>query len=96
MAGSFGYERDNTTFRLPAVSGFSYPRYVRRTSRPSSWPTVFSCKEQIEQQTSRHALHLAEVMQMQHNDAEENAPETSIVDRRLLGPEKIDVGRRQS
>ena len=49
----------------------------------------FSCKEQIEQQTSRHALHLAEVMQMaMHNGAEENAPETSIVDPRLLGQKK--------
>ena len=45
--------------------------------------------EQTQEGEVHHALHLAEVMQMaMHNGDEENAPETSIVDLRLLGQKK--------
>ena len=67
MAGAFGFEK-----------GEHYDVSVKCGERPDGvLPAVreageeeliiadgFSCKEQIEQRTSRHALHLAQVMQM--------------------------------
>ena len=47
----------------------------------------FSCKQQIEQQTSRHALHLAEVMAMairnEGKAAQEDYPERAFVQPRI-------------
>jgi len=48
----------------------------------------FSCREQISQQTNRHALHLAEVMQIAHRgagSANEMYPEGKLVARRRAG-----------
>ncbi|HEU4415012.1 MAG TPA: hypothetical protein VFT65_09545, partial [Candidatus Angelobacter sp.] len=45
----------------------------------------FSCREQISQQTGRHALHLAEVMQIAQRGRGQNSstrPEDEIVKRR--------------
>jgi hypothetical protein len=36
--------------------------------------TDFSCREQMSQQTNRHALHLAEVMQMAQEQAGPHNP----------------------
>jgi len=47
----------------------------------------FSCREQIQQETPRHALHLAEVIQLALHDGEsvsEMYPETELVNRRDL------------
>jgi len=71
MAGAFGFEKDKYDVSrgigelelLPAV----------RVASPETLiiSNGFSCREQIAQETSRHALHLAEVIQMglrQHNE----------------------------
>jgi FAD/FMN-containing dehydrogenase/Fe-S oxidoreductase len=64
MAGSFGYEEDKY-----AVSVACGERKLLPEVRKAGLSTIivadgFSCKEQIAQQTNRHALHLAEVLEM--------------------------------
>ena len=52
----------------------------------------FSCKEQIEQETPRHALHLAEVMAMAIRDDGKATPE-DYPERALVQP-RIQAQRR--
>jgi FAD/FMN-containing dehydrogenase/Fe-S oxidoreductase len=64
MAGSFGFERDKFDVSM-AIGELELLPAVRRT--PADWLIIadgFSCREQIAQGTDRHALHLAEVLQM--------------------------------
>jgi hypothetical protein len=64
MAGSFGFEEDKYDVSL-AVGELELLPAVRRAS-PDCLIIAdgFSCREQIAQCTDRHALHLAEVIQM--------------------------------
>ena len=66
MAGSFGFERDNDKYDISqAIGELELLPAVRRA--PPDWLIIadgFSCREQIAQGTDRHALHLAEVLQM--------------------------------
>jgi hypothetical protein len=64
MAGSFGFERDKYEVSA-AIGELELLPAVR--SAPNDWLIIadgFSCREQIAQGTGRHALHLAEVLQM--------------------------------
>jgi FAD/FMN-containing dehydrogenase/Fe-S oxidoreductase len=64
MAGSFGFERDKYEVSQ-AIGELELLPAVR--SAPSDCLIIadgFSCREQIAQGTNRHALHLAEVIQM--------------------------------
>ena len=64
MAGSFGFERDKYDISM-AIGELELLPAVRNA--PSDWLIIadgFSCREQIAQGSDRHALHLAEVMQM--------------------------------
>jgi Fe-S oxidoreductase len=64
MAGSFGFEREKYE-TSQAIGELELLPAVRQT--PKDWLIVadgFSCREQIAQATGRHALHLAEVLQM--------------------------------
>ncbi len=64
MAGSFGFEHDKYEVSM-AIGELELLPAVRRA--PAEWLIIadgFSCREQIAQGTSRHALHLAEVLQM--------------------------------
>ena len=64
MAGSFGFERDKYDISV-AIGELELLPAVRQA--PADWLIIadgFSCREQIAQSTSRHALHLAEVLQM--------------------------------
>lgn len=54
---------------------------------PSFVADGFSCKEQIAQETHRHALHLAEVLRLGLNDERENGP--------VMYPEKCFVQPRR-
>jgi Fe-S oxidoreductase len=64
MAGSFGFEKDKYEVSV-AVGEHSLLPAVRKASDTTIViADGFSCREQIMQQTDRHALHLAEVMQM--------------------------------
>ena len=73
MAGSFGFEKDK--YEVSKAIGELELLPAVRTA-PTDWLIIadgFSCREQIGQETDRHALHLAEVLQMALHDASETA-----------------------
>ncbi|MFY9906064.1 MAG: FAD-binding and (Fe-S)-binding domain-containing protein [Terriglobales bacterium] len=64
MAGAFGFEKDKYAISK-AIGELELLPAVRQA--PTDWLIVadgFSCREQIAQETDRHALHLAEILQM--------------------------------
>ena len=66
MAGAFGYEKENDHYDVAIACG---ERVLLPEVRNAPDDTLiiadgFSCQEQIEQSTERHALHLAQVLQM--------------------------------
>jgi FAD/FMN-containing dehydrogenase/Fe-S oxidoreductase len=64
MAGAFGFEKERYEISR-AIGELELLPAVRQA--PTDWLIVadgFSCREQIAQETDRHALHLAEVLQM--------------------------------
>jgi FAD/FMN-containing dehydrogenase/Fe-S oxidoreductase len=68
MAGSFGFESDKYELSM-AIGELELLPAVRRA--PPDWLIIadgFSCREQIAQGSPRHALHLAEVLEMALND----------------------------
>ena len=85
MAGSFGFEHDKYAVSA-AIGELELLPAVRRA--PSDWLIIadgFSCREQIAHGTGRHALHLAEVLQMaleSSYDAPTPYPETALVRQR--------------
>jgi Fe-S oxidoreductase len=67
MAGSFGFEHDKYDLSM-AIGELELLPAVRRA--PLDWLIIadgFSCREQIAQGSDRHALHVAEVLQMATN-----------------------------
>ena len=73
MAGSFGFEHDKYDVSM-AIGELELLPAVRQA--PSDWLIIadgFSCREQIAQGSDRHALHLAEVLQMASAGASEVA-----------------------
>ena len=88
MAGAFGYEEDKYQVSVACGERMLLPE-VRKT--PVSTVIMadgFSCKEQIAQETNRHALHLAEVLRLAINGEREQAP--------VMYPEKHFVEPRRS
>ncbi len=85
MAGSFGFEHDKYEVSA-AIGELELLPAVRNA--PADWLIIadgFSCREQIAQGTRRHALHLAEVLQMAlHPQSPTNDPfpESAIVNQR--------------
>ena len=64
MAGAFGFEKDKYEISR-AIGELELLPAVRQA--PTDWLIIadgFSCREQIAQETDRHGLHLAEVLQM--------------------------------
>jgi Fe-S oxidoreductase len=64
MAGAFGFEKEKYEISK-SIGELELLPAVRQA--PTDWLIVadgFSCREQIAQETDRHALHLAEVLQM--------------------------------
>ena len=67
MAGSFGFEQDHYAISA-AIGELELLPAVRQA--PPDWLIIadgFSCREQIAQGTGRHALHVAEVLEMALN-----------------------------
>jgi Fe-S oxidoreductase len=64
MAGSFGYEKDKYDVSVACGERALLPRVRREEPSTIIVADGFSCKEQVAQQSDRHALHLVEVMQM--------------------------------
>jgi FAD/FMN-containing dehydrogenase/Fe-S oxidoreductase len=86
MAGSFGFHHDKYEISA-AIGELELLPAVRNA--PADWLIIadgFSCREQIAQGTPRHALHLAEVLEMALNPASQAAsdpfPESSLVRQR--------------
>ncbi|HEX4809482.1 MAG TPA: FAD-linked oxidase C-terminal domain-containing protein [Bryobacteraceae bacterium] len=69
LAGSFGYEENHYDISMKIGERVLLPR-VRSAGRDTLVITDgFSCREQILHATPRHALHLAEVLQMARHQA---------------------------
>jgi Fe-S oxidoreductase len=71
MAGAFGFEKEKYEVSK-AIGELELLPAVRQA--PTDWLIVadgFSCREQIAQETDRHAFHLAEVLQMALREAAE-------------------------
>ncbi|MGB8060992.1 MAG: FAD-linked oxidase C-terminal domain-containing protein [Candidatus Sulfotelmatobacter sp.] len=83
MAGSFGFHDENYEISA-AIGELELLPAVRNA--PADWLIIadgFSCREQIAQGTGRHALHLAEVLQMalrpSAQDHDNPYPESDLV-----------------
>jgi FAD/FMN-containing dehydrogenase/Fe-S oxidoreductase len=81
MAGAFGFEKDKYEISK-AIGELELLPAVRQA--PTDWLIVadgFSCREQIAQETDRHALHLAEVLQMALRESAETPEGFPMFDR---------------
>jgi FAD/FMN-containing dehydrogenase/Fe-S oxidoreductase len=74
MAGSFGFEEEKYGVSVACGERALLPRVRGAGLRTIIMADGFSCKEQIAQQTNRHALHLAEVLQMALKHGPDGAP----------------------
>ena len=64
MAGSFGYEADKYDVSIKCGERKLLPEVRKAGLNTVIVADGFSCKEQIAQETNRHGLHLAEVLQL--------------------------------
>jgi len=64
MAGAFGFEREHYGVSIKAGERALLPAVHAANPDELIIAGGFSCREQIEQTTGRHALHLAEVLQL--------------------------------
>ncbi len=92
MAGSFGFEAEKYEISI-AIGELELLPAIRKA--PANWLVIadgFSCREQIAQSTNRHALHLAEVLQMAlaANEDDGNVPEFGAY------PESAHTSRRKA
>ncbi|HLI64559.1 MAG TPA: heterodisulfide reductase-related iron-sulfur binding cluster, partial [Terriglobales bacterium] len=74
MAGSFGFEEDKYDISLQCGERVLFPALRQAEPETLIMADGFSCREQIQQDTPRHALHLAEVMCVALHDAESVPP----------------------
>jgi Fe-S oxidoreductase len=87
MAGSFGYEADKYAVSIACGERKLLPEVRRASLTTLVLADGSSCKEQIQQTTNRHALHLAEVMALALRHGR-NGP-------RGIMPEKDSIAQRQ-
>jgi hypothetical protein len=93
MAGSFGFETDKYDVSL-AIGELELLPAVRQA--PPDWFVIangFSCREQIRQETDRHALHLAEILQIALHEGP-SGPPGSYPEKHLVRAQQAEV--RQS
>ncbi len=82
MAGAFGYEKINDHYEVGVAAGerMLLPEVRKAPDDELIIADGFSCQEQIEQQTDRTPLHIAQVLQMAlHRDVPQKHPEAPIV-----------------
>jgi Fe-S oxidoreductase len=70
MAGAFGFEAGKYDVSIAVGERVLLPRVRAVANATLVIANGFSCRQQIEQTTSRRALHLAEVMQLARHAAE--------------------------
>jgi FAD/FMN-containing dehydrogenase/Fe-S oxidoreductase len=92
MAGSFGFEADKYDISV-AIGELELLPAVRHA--PPDWLIIadgFSCREQIAQGSHRHALHLAEALQMALS--QKSGP--AVIDQSGPYPESASIHRRDA
>jgi Fe-S oxidoreductase len=77
MAGSFGFEKDHYEVSIASGERVLLPAVREADLDAFIIADGFSCREQIAQTTDRHALHLAEVIQLALHQGEQNSPTSS-------------------
>ena len=86
MAGPFGYDRDKFSMSQAIGERALLPAVRRAADETIVIADGFSCREQIEQQTDRVALHTAQVLELALSErgapAGEGRPEAATVARR--------------
>ncbi len=83
MAGAFGFEEDKYQVSMDVGELELLPAVRKASPEELIIADGFSCREQIAQGTDRHALHLAEVIQMAlEGEAADAYPERDRVSRR--------------
>ncbi len=89
MAGSFGFEAEKYDVSMKCGERVLLPS-VREAPRDTLvLADGFSCRTQIEQATDRHAIHLAQVLQMARHEGREG-PLGNYPERAYLAPEITD------
>ncbi|HVN19859.1 MAG TPA: FAD-linked oxidase C-terminal domain-containing protein [Dongiaceae bacterium] len=90
MAGAFGYEADKYDVSIACGERSLLPEVRKAELSTFIVADGFSCKEQIAQETDRHALHLAEVLQMGlHPELQSRMyPERKIIEARKAAQKK--------
>ncbi len=85
MAGAFGYERgDHYRLSIDVGERVLLPEVRQAADEELIIANGFSCREQVEQETHRHALHLADVLAMAIHHGSEGVsgrPERELVHR---------------
>jgi FAD/FMN-containing dehydrogenase/Fe-S oxidoreductase len=90
MAGSFGFESSKYDTSIAIGERRLLPAVRKAEASTVIIADGFSCREQIAQQTSRHALHLAEAIQIAEREGREDDiyPEAAMVKRRKASRRK--------
>lgn len=87
MAGSFGFEAEKYDTSIKIGERVLLPEVRKAGLSTLIIADGFSCKEQIQQQTNRHGLHLAEVMALAQSHGEHGPngvyPEKELIEPRL-------------
>jgi len=74
MAGAFGYEKDKYDVSIACGERSLLPEVRKAGLSTLIVADGFSCKEQIAQETNRHALHLAEVLRFGYRNGGQEVP----------------------
>ena len=75
MAGSFGYEADHYESGLACGERVLLPAVRKAATNTLIVADGFSCREMIQQETDRRALHFAQVLQMAIKEGAAGAPD---------------------
>jgi Fe-S oxidoreductase len=98
MAGSFGYEADHYKVGLHCAERVLLPSVRRLPDDELIITDGFSCREMIRQETGRHAVHFAQVLQMAVKEGPHGPPgrlpetEYTTLDRTPAVPASIIAG----
>jgi Fe-S oxidoreductase len=93
MAGSFGYEKDKYGVSIAIGERDLLPEVRKAGLSTLLISDGFSCKEQISQETNRHALHLAEVIAMALHEGNGARGSTVYPEARFYEPEQQAIRR---
>jgi FAD/FMN-containing dehydrogenase/Fe-S oxidoreductase len=87
MAGAFGYEKNKYQVSIACGERSLLPEVRKAPVSTIIMADGFSCKEQIAQETNRHALHLAEVLRLGLGAGEKHVP-TMYPERYFVQPRR--------